>query len=95
MYTESISWLDYIEEACETVKMLDVKLKKVEVTVVDQVKIVATKLLHYEDKFKAVTQEAHDAVKKATQDAQIKLDVAQAQHEQDMISYRKASKVPL
>ncbi|MFS8001463.1 hypothetical protein Hanom_Chr13g01190651 [Helianthus anomalus] len=77
------------EEACGTIKMLDVKLKKDEITIVDQGKIVATKSQHYEDKFKAVTQEAQVAVKKATQDAQIKPDAAQTQHEQDRISYRE------
>ncbi|KAJ0525831.1 hypothetical protein HanHA300_Chr09g0316471 [Helianthus annuus] len=54
------------EKACGTVKMLDVKLKKAEITIVDQVKITAAKSQHYEDKFKAVTQEAQAAIKKAT-----------------------------
>ncbi|MFS7947456.1 hypothetical protein Hanom_Chr06g00548501 [Helianthus anomalus] len=76
------------EEACGVVKMLEVKLKKAEITIVDKGNIVA-KSQHYEDKFKVVTLESQAAVKKATQDAQIKLGFAQTQHEHDMISYRE------
>ncbi|KAJ0669291.1 hypothetical protein HanPI659440_Chr17g0699431 [Helianthus annuus] len=54
------------KEACGTIKMLDVKLKKVVITIVDQGKMVAAKSQHYEDKFKVVTHEAQAAVKKAT-----------------------------
>ncbi|KAJ0587993.1 hypothetical protein HanOQP8_Chr04g0142011 [Helianthus annuus] len=69
------------EDPCGTIKMLDVKLKKVEVTIVDQGKIAAAKSQHYEDKFKTVTQEAQAAIKKANQDAQAKLNATQVQHE--------------
>ncbi|MFS7930605.1 hypothetical protein Hanom_Chr04g00346211 [Helianthus anomalus] len=43
--------------------------EKAEITIVDQGKITAAKSQHYEDKFKAVTQEAQAAVKNATQHA--------------------------
>ncbi|MFS7968365.1 hypothetical protein Hanom_Chr09g00796571 [Helianthus anomalus] len=75
------------EEACEVNKMLEAKLKKVEVTIADQGMIVVAKSQHYEDKLKAVTQEAQAAVKKANRVAHDKLDVAKLQHEQDMNSY--------
>ncbi|MFS7912222.1 hypothetical protein Hanom_Chr02g00127381 [Helianthus anomalus] len=51
------------EEACGVNKMLEAKLKKAEVTIVDQEMIVAVKSQHYEDKFKAETQEAQITVK--------------------------------
>ncbi|MFS7943975.1 hypothetical protein Hanom_Chr06g00506571 [Helianthus anomalus] len=62
------------EEACGFNKMLEVKLKKAEVTIVDQGMIVAAKSQHYEDKFKAMTQEHQTAINKANQDAQATLD---------------------
>ncbi|KAF5789160.1 hypothetical protein HanRHA438_Chr09g0378871 [Helianthus annuus] len=52
------------EEACGLSKMLESKLKKAEVTIADQGMIAAAKSQHYEDKFKAVTQEAQTAIKK-------------------------------
>ncbi|KAJ0693666.1 hypothetical protein HanPI659440_Chr15g0599771 [Helianthus annuus] len=58
--------MNLYEEACGTAKMLDVKLKKAEITIVDQGKIAVAKSQHYEDKFKAVTQEAQVGVKKVT-----------------------------
>ncbi|KAJ0443939.1 hypothetical protein HanIR_Chr16g0826311 [Helianthus annuus] len=68
-------------------KMLESKLKKAEVTIADQGMIVAAKSQHYEDKFKAMTQEHQATIKKATHEAQAKFDAAQVQHEQDMASY--------
>ncbi|KAM0037806.1 hypothetical protein Hdeb2414_s0013g00407571 [Helianthus debilis subsp. tardiflorus] len=72
--------------------MLESKLKKDEVTITDHGMIAAAKSQHYEDKFKVVTQEAQNAIKKANQNAQAKLDAAQLQHEQDMNSYREGLK---
>ncbi|KAJ0626043.1 hypothetical protein HanHA89_Chr01g0008551 [Helianthus annuus] len=69
------------EEACGVNKTLEAKLKKAEVTIADRGMIDADKSQHYEDKFKAVTQEAQVAVKKANQDAQATLDATQLQHE--------------
>ncbi|MFS7919004.1 hypothetical protein Hanom_Chr03g00207841 [Helianthus anomalus] len=43
------------EESCGLNKMLEVKLKKAEVTIVDQGMIAAAKSQHCEDKFKAMT----------------------------------------
>ncbi|MFS7912220.1 hypothetical protein Hanom_Chr02g00127361 [Helianthus anomalus] len=51
------------EEACGVNKMLEAKLKKAEVTIVDQEMIVVVKSQHYEDKFKEEAQEAQIAVK--------------------------------
>ncbi|MFS7929553.1 hypothetical protein Hanom_Chr04g00333841 [Helianthus anomalus] len=64
------------EEACGLNKMLEVKLKKAEVTIADQGMIVAAKSQHYEDKFKEMTQEHQSAINKANQDPQAKLDAA-------------------
>ncbi|KAJ0726132.1 hypothetical protein HanPI659440_Chr12g0466791 [Helianthus annuus] len=52
----------------------------------------AAKSQHYEDKFKAMTQEHQAALKKALHEAQAKLDAAQTQHEQDMSSYSEGLK---
>ncbi|KAL9996092.1 hypothetical protein Hdeb2414_s0005g00155291 [Helianthus debilis subsp. tardiflorus] len=84
--------MNLYEEACGVNKMLEAKLKKVEVTIADQGMIATAKSQHYEDKFKAMTQEAQAVMKKATQEAQAKLDDVPAQHEQDMISYREGLK---
>ncbi|KAJ0671607.1 hypothetical protein HanRHA438_Chr13g0604101 [Helianthus annuus] len=67
--------------------MLEVKLKKAKVTIADQGMIAAAKSQHYEDKFKAMTQEHQAAINKANQDAQAKLDVAHLQYQQDMNTY--------
>ncbi|KAM0039796.1 hypothetical protein Hdeb2414_s0012g00386181 [Helianthus debilis subsp. tardiflorus] len=83
------------EEACGLNKMLEVKLKKAEVTIVDQVMIAAEKSQHYEDKFKARTQEHQAAMKKVAHKAQAKLDAVQVQHELDMASYREGLKSPV
>ncbi|MFS8001465.1 hypothetical protein Hanom_Chr13g01190671 [Helianthus anomalus] len=80
------------EESCGLNKMLESKLKKAEVTIVDQGMIAAAKSEQYEDKFKAKTQEHQASIKKATHEAQAKLDAAQVQHEQDMASYREGLK---
>ncbi|KAJ0801263.1 hypothetical protein HanPI659440_Chr03g0115321 [Helianthus annuus] len=80
------------EEACEVNKMREAKLKKAEVIIADQGMIAAAKSQHYEDKFKAMTHEHQAAMKKSTQEAQAKLDAVQAQHEQDMVSYREGLK---
>ncbi|KAM0006563.1 hypothetical protein Hdeb2414_s0168g00821241 [Helianthus debilis subsp. tardiflorus] len=52
----------------------------------------AAKSQHYVDKFTVMTQEYQATMKKSTQEAQAKLDVVQAQHEQDMVSYREGLK---
>ncbi|KAM0044286.1 hypothetical protein Hdeb2414_s0010g00351401 [Helianthus debilis subsp. tardiflorus] len=70
-------------------KMLETKLKKAETTIADQAAIATAKSQHYEDKYKAMTQEHHAALKKVIQEAQAKFDAAQVQHQQDMTSYRK------
>ncbi|KAF5796916.1 hypothetical protein HanRHA438_Chr08g0369521 [Helianthus annuus] len=80
------------EESCWLNKMLESKLKKAEVTIADQGMIAAAKSQHYEDKFKATTQEHQAAINKATHEAQAQLDTAQVQHEQDMASYREGLK---
>ncbi|MFS7910906.1 hypothetical protein Hanom_Chr02g00111681 [Helianthus anomalus] len=72
--------------------MLESKLKKVEVTIFDQGMIAGTKSQHYENKFKAMTQEHEVALEKATHEAQTLLDAAQAQHEQDMATFREGLK---
>ncbi|MFS7920840.1 hypothetical protein Hanom_Chr03g00229491 [Helianthus anomalus] len=69
------------EDSCGLNKMLEAKLKKAETTIADQGVITAAKSQHYEDKYKVVTQEARTAINKANQDAQLKLDAAQLQHE--------------
>ncbi|KAJ0879283.1 hypothetical protein HanRHA438_Chr10g0449611 [Helianthus annuus] len=68
------------EEACGLNKMLEAKLKKAEVTIADQGMIAAAKSQHYEDKFKAMTQEHQAAINKANEDAQAKLDAAHLQY---------------
>ncbi|KAJ0501201.1 hypothetical protein HanHA300_Chr11g0398071 [Helianthus annuus] len=80
------------EESCGLNKMLEVKLKKAETTIADQGVIAAAKSQHYEDNFKAVTQEAKAAINKANEDAQAKLDAAHLQYEQDMTTYREGLK---
>ncbi|KAF5759993.1 hypothetical protein HanXRQr2_Chr16g0748101 [Helianthus annuus] len=80
------------EESCGLNKMLEVKLKKDKVTITDQGMIVAAKSQHYEDKFRAMTQEHQAAMKKAAHEAQAKLDAAQTQDEQDVVSYREGLK---
>ncbi|KAJ0612038.1 hypothetical protein HanHA300_Chr01g0022671 [Helianthus annuus] len=80
------------EESCGLNKMMEVKLKKAEVTITDQGMIAAAKSQHYEDKFKAMTQEHQASMKKAAHEAQAKLDAIQVQHEQDMASYREGLK---
>ncbi|MFS7909925.1 hypothetical protein Hanom_Chr02g00100331 [Helianthus anomalus] len=72
------------EESCGLNKMLEVKLKKAEVTIIDQGMIASAKSQHYEDKFRPMTQEHQAAMKKAAHEAQVKLDAAHTQHEQDM-----------
>ncbi|XP_035839646.1 uncharacterized protein LOC110912696 [Helianthus annuus] len=73
-------------------KTLESKLKKAEVTISDQGMIAAAKSRHYEEKFKAMTQEYQTALNKAALQAQADLDAAHAQHEQDMVSYRESLK---
>ncbi|KAJ0821024.1 hypothetical protein HanPSC8_Chr16g0715131 [Helianthus annuus] len=80
------------EESCGLNKMLEVKLRKAETTITDQGMIAAAKSQQYEDKFKAVTQEAKAAINKANEDAQAKLDAAHLQFEQDMTTYREGLK---
>ncbi|KAM0027771.1 hypothetical protein Hdeb2414_s0019g00544051 [Helianthus debilis subsp. tardiflorus] len=80
------------EEACGLNKMLEVKLKKAEVTITDQGMIAVAKSQHYEDKFKAMTQEHQAAINKANQDAQAKLDATHLQYHQDMNTYREGLK---
>ncbi|MFS7962600.1 hypothetical protein Hanom_Chr08g00728551 [Helianthus anomalus] len=80
------------QESCGLIKILESKLKKAEVTISDQGMIVAAKTQHYEDKFKAMTQEHQAALKKATCKAQTQLDAIHAQHEQDMATYRESLK---
>ncbi|KAJ0588192.1 hypothetical protein HanIR_Chr04g0171741 [Helianthus annuus] len=72
--------------------MLEIKLKKAETDVADQATIAAAKSKHYEDKYKAMTQEHQATIKKITQEAQAKYDAAQVQHEQDLASYRESLK---
>ncbi|KAF5761037.1 hypothetical protein HanXRQr2_Chr16g0760351 [Helianthus annuus] len=80
------------EESCGLNKMLEVKLKKAKVTITDQGMVDAAKSQHYEDKFRAMTQEHQAAMKKAAHEAQAKLDAAQTHHEQHMVSYREGLK---
>ncbi|KAJ0743601.1 putative mRNA splicing factor SYF2 [Helianthus annuus] len=61
------------EDSCGLNKMLEAKLKNAESTIADQGAIAAAKSQHYEDKYKAVTQEAQTAINKANQEAQLKL----------------------
>ncbi|MFS7945114.1 hypothetical protein Hanom_Chr06g00520201 [Helianthus anomalus] len=77
------------EESCGLNKMMEVKLKKAETTIGDQGVIAAAKSQHYEDKYRAVTQEAKAAINKANQDAQAKLDTVRLQYEQDVNTYRE------
>ncbi|MFS7955702.1 hypothetical protein Hanom_Chr07g00645721 [Helianthus anomalus] len=53
------------EKRCGLNKMLEVKLRKAETTITDQGMIATAKSQHYEDKFKAMTQEAKAAINKA------------------------------
>ncbi|MFS8008631.1 hypothetical protein Hanom_Chr14g01275041 [Helianthus anomalus] len=78
------------EESCGLNKMLEIELRKAETTIIDQGMIVVAKSQHYEDKFKAMTQEAKAAINKANEDAQAKLDATHLQFEQDMTTYREA-----
>ncbi|MFS7964063.1 hypothetical protein Hanom_Chr08g00745751 [Helianthus anomalus] len=80
------------EEACGLNKMLEVKLKKAEVTIVDQEMIAAAKSQQYEDKFKAMSQEQQSTINKANQDSQAKLDATHLQYQQDMNTYREGLK---
>ncbi|KAJ0847739.1 hypothetical protein HanPSC8_Chr13g0548731 [Helianthus annuus] len=64
------------EDSCGLVKMLEIKLKKAETDVADQATIAAAKSKHYEDKYKAMTQEHQATIKKITQEAQAKYDAA-------------------
>ncbi|MFS7960242.1 hypothetical protein Hanom_Chr08g00700921 [Helianthus anomalus] len=80
------------EESCGLNKMLEVKLKKAEVTITDQGMIATAKSQHYEDRFMAMTQEHQAGMMKAAHEAQEKLDAAQTQHEQDMPLIGKASR---
>ncbi|KAJ0623022.1 hypothetical protein HanIR_Chr01g0027141 [Helianthus annuus] len=80
------------EESCGLNKVLESKLKKVEVTISDQGMIAAAKSRHYEDKFKAMTQEHQAALNKAALEAQAHLDAAHAKHEWDMVTYREGLK---
>ena len=67
-------------------------MKKAKITIVDQGKIVAARPQHYDDKLKKVTLDVEAAVKKATQNAEIELVVAEVQHKQDMASFRDGLK---
>ncbi|KAM0041688.1 hypothetical protein Hdeb2414_s0011g00369221 [Helianthus debilis subsp. tardiflorus] len=82
----------FYEDACGLNKMLEIKLKKAEETIADQGMIAKAQSQHYEDKFKAVTQEAKAAINKATEDARAKMDAAQLQCEHDKTSYREGLK---
>ncbi|MFS7895257.1 hypothetical protein Hanom_Chr17g01581661 [Helianthus anomalus] len=66
--------------------------QKAEVTITDQGMITAAKSKHYEDKFKAMTEEHQAPMKNAAHEAQAKLDGVQVQDEQDMASYREGLK---
>ncbi|KAJ0785917.1 hypothetical protein HanOQP8_Chr02g0048891 [Helianthus annuus] len=57
------------EDSCGLVKMLEIKLKKAETDVADPTTIAAAKSKHYEDKYKAMTQEHQATIKKITQEA--------------------------
>ncbi|XP_035830480.1 uncharacterized protein LOC118479798 [Helianthus annuus] len=80
------------QESCGLNKTLESKLKKAEVTISDQGMIVAAKSRHYEEKYKAMTQEHQTTLNKAALQAQSDLDAAHAQHKQDMVSYRESLK---
>ncbi|MFS8018150.1 hypothetical protein Hanom_Chr15g01388771 [Helianthus anomalus] len=69
------------EDSCGLNKMLEAKLKKAETTIADLGAIATAKSQHYEDKYNVVAQEAQTVISKVNQDAQLKLDVAQIQHE--------------
>ncbi|MFS7945719.1 hypothetical protein Hanom_Chr06g00527501 [Helianthus anomalus] len=56
--------------------MLEIKLKKAETDVTDQATIAAAKSKHYEDKYKAMTQEHQATIKKITQEALAKYNAA-------------------
>ncbi|KAJ0766071.1 hypothetical protein HanPI659440_Chr08g0311191 [Helianthus annuus] len=68
-------------EACEIVKLQEVRIKQLETTVADQGTIAEAKTRHYEDK-----------LKKVTQDAEVKLASAQLDHDQAMFAFREGVK---
>ncbi|KAM0061405.1 hypothetical protein Hdeb2414_s0004g00135601 [Helianthus debilis subsp. tardiflorus] len=73
--------LNLYTKACETTKLQEVKIKKLETTVVDQGTIAEAKTWHYEDE-----------LKKVTQDAEVRLAAPHVEHEQAMISFREGIK---
>ncbi|KAJ0681365.1 hypothetical protein HanPI659440_Chr16g0635011 [Helianthus annuus] len=73
--------LNLYTEACETTKIQEVKIKKLETTVVDQGTIAEAKTWHYEDKLKKVTQYA-----------EVRLAAPHVEPEQAMISFREGIK---
>ncbi|KAJ0516470.1 hypothetical protein HanLR1_Chr11g0391561 [Helianthus annuus] len=80
------------QESCRHNKTLESKLKEAEITISDQGMIAAGKSRHYEEKFKAMTQEHQTALNRATLQAQADLEAVHMQHEQDMVSYRESLK---
>ncbi|KAM0024603.1 hypothetical protein Hdeb2414_s0022g00617701 [Helianthus debilis subsp. tardiflorus] len=80
------------EDACGLYKMLEINLEKAEATIADQGAIAAAKSQHYEDKYKAMTQEHQATLHKVNEDAQAKLDATLLQYQQDMSSYRDSLK---
>ncbi|MFS7890181.1 hypothetical protein Hanom_Chr00s000007g01615741 [Helianthus anomalus] len=72
--------------------MLEVKLRKAETAITEQGMIAVAKSQHYEETFKALSQEAKAAINKANEDAQAKLNAAQFQSKQDMTTYREGLK---
>ncbi|KAJ0702519.1 hypothetical protein HanPI659440_Chr14g0540631 [Helianthus annuus] len=73
--------LNLYTEACETTKLQEVRIKKLETTVDDHGTITEAKTQHYEHK-----------LKKVTQDAEVKLVAAHVEHEQAMISFQEGIK---
>ncbi|XP_021991059.1 uncharacterized protein LOC110887798 [Helianthus annuus] len=80
------------QESCKLNKTLESKLKEAEITISDQGMIAAAKSRHYEEKYKAMTQEHQVALNKATLQAQADLEAAHVQYERDMVSYRESLK---
>ena len=80
------------QESCKLNKTLESKLKEAEVTISDQGMIAAAKSRHYEEKYKAMTQEHQAALNQATLQAQADLEAAHVQYERDMVSYRESLK---
>ncbi|XP_035843479.1 uncharacterized protein LOC118490202 [Helianthus annuus] len=80
------------QESCRLNKTLESKLKEAEITISDQGMIAAAKSRHYEEKFKAMTQEHQTALNRATLQAHADLEAVHMQHEQDMVSYRESLK---